>query len=595
MLLQVRDIPESRERTIRVVAEVEEIADSSGTTQKCNGKILLYFEKPATISAGDKLMVRAALKLPSGADNPHQFDYRKHLRRKGILHTAYIETTAYRIIAHSGKGFRARVNALRQRLIDIIQYSSLSPSQQSIAEALILGWDADIDAETQARFRTAGIAHLLCVSGLHVGIVALLVGWCLAFLSNRRAMRVVKGIVQIAAIWAFAVITGMAPSTMRAALMFSLIVIGQMFYSRPPTLNIIAASALILLIAKPLLLFDIGFQMSYTAVTAIVVLVRPLEDLMPVPKGETRITHLAFALLRKVRDLFCVSVVAQLATTPLTLYYFHSFPPYFLVANMTIVPFAALLLGSVLLMLAVAWWPLAFKATGALASFLLKTTESITTTISLWPNALIEGIYFDEPMLALSFVIIMAIGWLLLQPRWSVASAAIALAIVLAIYARCVESRCAKQLHCDIYNVGNRTAIEFFVGHESILLCDSATALHPEAIDYQTSNNLIWRQAHRTHLLPLDTTYNDGHLIVKDRFVGFNGWTMRIVDRSNFRQRSLHKVHLDYILLRESPYISVEDLTAQYQFDTLIISSQNGQRRRLEWQHQCDSLGMPYR
>lgn len=593
--LRVSDIPEPREKTLRMVAEVLDIADSGGATYSSHGKMLIYIEKPSSIAVGDELLVLAQPRLPSGAENPHQFDYRRHLFRKGILYTCYIPSDTYRIIAHNNRGLKAKATTLRKRLVDVIHFSALTPSQQGIAEALILGWNGDLDGNTQAQFRSAGISHLLCVSGLHVGIVALLVGWCLFFMSNRRAMRIIKGLIQIFAIWAFVVITGMAPATMRAGLMFTFIVIGQMFFSRPPTLNAIAASALVLLVYKPLLLFDAGFQLSYVAVISIVVLEKPLESLMPIPDGENLVAKTLFSILKKIRSLLCVSIVAQLATTPLTLFYFHSFAPYFLVANMTVIPFATLMLGSVMLMLAVCWWPMAFKAAGALASFFLGATERITETISLWPFALVEGVYFDGTMLLLFFSIILLLGWTLAKKSWYTAIAALVISISFVIYARRVEARCVTQLHSDIYRVGNRTAIEYFVGHESYLLCDTATAKNPDRIDYQTSNNLIWHQVRQRHILPLDTSYNDGHLFVKDRFVGFDGHRMRIVDRSNYRYQSQQRIKLDYILLRESPFITIAELQHQYDFDTLIISSQNSQHRIKEWQRQCDLLGVPYR
>ncbi len=591
--VQVDEIPSERERSIRAICNVLEITDTGGATHACKGQILLYLQKTSTVAFGDELLVSSSLNLPSGADNPHQFNYRKYLRRKGILYTDYVTSSDYRIIGHNTKGWKSKTTVLRQRLINVIQFSQLSPSQQGIAEALILGWDEDLNPETKAHFRTAGITHLLCVSGLHVGIVALLVGWCLFFLSNRRPARIVKGCIQLAAIWAFVILTGMAPSTMRAAFMFSFIVIGQIFFTRPPTLNAIAASALILLVAKPLLLFDVGFQLSYTAVLAIVILVRPLEELMPLPDGKNRFTRLIFKTLKKIRSLFCVSLVAQIAVLPLTLYYFHTFPPYFLVANMTVIPMAGLLLGSVLLMLIVAWWPLAFKAIGMFTSFLLATTEHITSAIASWPNALIEGIYFDTPILILSLVIVILLSWMLLRPQWKTLTAVLATVFVLVIYVKHIESKCDTQRHIDVYNVGNRTAIEFFSGHKSYLVCDKSTAQNPNAIDFQTGNNLIFRQTKQRTILPIDTTFEDDNIYISNRFISFGGKTFRIVDRSNYRSRSLSHPEIDYLILRESPYINVPELCDQYDFDTLIVCSQNSIRRRAAWQHQCDSLGIP--
>ena len=595
MLVSVNQLPEERKNSIRVFCNVLEITDSNGTAHPCKGKIQLYFQKPAEIACGDKILILSSPDLPSGADNPHQLDYRRLLKRRGILYTDYIPSGCFRIVGHSDKGLKAKTTTLRRRILNVIRFSSLSPSQQGIAEALILGYSGDLEQETQSQFRSAGITHLLCVSGLHVGIVSLLVGYSLFFLSGRRRSRIIKGTIQLLAIWGFVIISGMAPSAMRAGLMFSLIVIGQMFFTRPYTLNAVAASALILLVAKPLLLFEIGFQLSYTAVIAIATLVRPLESLMPLPDGNSRTASLLFNLLKKIRSLFCVCIVAQLAITPLTLYYFHQFPPYFLVANMTIVPFAALLLGSVLLMVLFAWWPLAFKAMGTVVSTFLAGVEWTTSTIASWPNAMIKDIYFDTPMFVLSLFIVIFSGWTLLHKKWSTASLALATAILLIIYSHRVEASCAVQRHCDIYRVGNRTAIEFFAGHQSYLLCDSSTATDPSCIDFQISNNRIFRQTRHTTVIPLNSSFQDSNIIVENRFVGFDGRLMRIIDRSNYRQHSASRTRLDYLLLHESPYITVGELLDEYQFDTLIIASQNSVRRRQAWQQQCDSLGVPYK
>ena len=90
MRVQISDIPEEREKTIRATADVLEIADTGGKAHQCHGKLLIYIEKPSAVNAGDELLVLARPQMPSAADNPHQFDYRRHLKRKGILYTSYI-------------------------------------------------------------------------------------------------------------------------------------------------------------------------------------------------------------------------------------------------------------------------------------------------------------------------------------------------------------------------------------------------------------------------------------------------------------------------------------------------------------------------
>ncbi|MBQ9587827.1 MAG: ComEC/Rec2 family competence protein [Bacteroidales bacterium] len=586
MRMRLVTMPERRTNTVCCEAEVLEIADSALRCYPAKGRLLLYL-KPSALQSmpnkGDIILALASPQRPDSAINPHQFDYRLYLRRKGILHTAYLPANSWRTIGHSNSPTDI-LHSVRQQLINVIQSSSLSPSQQGIAEALFLGWDNDLDPNTESNFRMAGITHLLCVSGLHVGIVTLLAGWLLFFLSNRRRDRFIRGLFQLIVTWLFVVITGMAPSTMRAGLMFSLMVVGRMFFSRPPTVNAIAASAVILLSANPLLLFNVGFQLSYSAVLAIVLFVRPLEEKIPLPSFEGKLFKPLRWLLQKARSMFCVSLVAQCATAPFILFYFHQFPLYFLVANMIVVPFAAFLLGTVMFMVALSWWPWAFKGVAYLLSALLSATEWVTATVASWPHALITGIWFDQWMLALAIVVVCLLGLLLLRGWRPALPAALTVAIVLLAYSRYDYSKKSSQLCFDVYDLGrSSTAIEFFAGHESYLLCDSVTASNIHSIDFQTNNNRLWHRVDSTTILSLDTTFENPYLLVDRRFVAFAGKSMRIVDRSNYRLRSGFKPRVDYLLLRESPYITVDELRRQYQFDSLIIASQNSWRRANAW------------
>lgn len=317
----------------------------------CNGDIRLYLRPDSiasTLRYGDRLLL--------------------HGYPDTVKATIYITSDHYIITARDSTSLRARSERLRLRLLHRMQRGPLDRRYAGVAEAMTLGWRADIDPSTQASYRDAGIAHLLAVSGLHVGLVAAMVGLALFWVGRERRGRIVRGSIQLTAVWLFAVVTGLAPSTVRAALMFSLFIVSNILGRRTPKLNLLAAAAIIMLVVDPMLLFDTGWQLSFSAVAGIVI-AKPVIT----------------AFRNKLYQAAMVSIAATTATLPVTLTTFHRFQPYFLIANVLIVPLSAFILGFSLLYMAlpctITAWPV---------EILLRTTEAITSWVASLPGAVIE-------------------------------------------------------------------------------------------------------------------------------------------------------------------------------------------------------------
>ena len=396
------DTPHTTPKCYKSTAEVLSVND-----HPTHGKVLLYIRQDsasARLRFDDCLVISAHPQYP---ENWNDFDYRRHLRRKGILWQCYVPADRWQPIAHdSSFSLLGWSKTIQLRMVERIRRTDLTPQQQGIAEALLLGWHDDVDDATQQQFRDAGITHLLCVSGLHVGIVAWLAGALLFFLGMKRWQRVTKGIFQIGVVWLFVLLTGMAPSTLRAGVMFSLLLVGGMLQRQPNSFNNLCTSMWLLLLIKPMLLFDVGFQLSYAAVAGIMLWHRPLQQLLPIqPKW-----YLWLPL--KAWQLICLSTAAQMATLPLMLYHFHKFPLYFLIANLTVVPFAGVLLATVLLML--------FMGGGWVTTLLsheLVAVDRLTRWISSLPHAMLTDIYCDLPVALLITALILVLTILLYTYR----------------------------------------------------------------------------------------------------------------------------------------------------------------------------------
>lgn len=382
------ETPQQSPKCYKVTAEVD---------NPSHGRVLLFVAKDslaARLKVGDCLQLTTTPRLPNGEQNPYQFDYRRYLRHHGILWQCYVPQGGWHLVSVTSHpiGLRYRMCKLQQYWVEDIKSFALSPQQQGIAEALLLGWRGDVDESTQQYFRDAGITHLLCVSGLHVGVLALLVRGALFFLGRRRWQRIVKGSIQLAAVWFFVLLTGMASATLRAGVMFSLMILGDMTSQRPNTLNNLATSAVLIFCFAPMQLFDVGFQLSYAAVLGILAWHQPLSNLLPWLSEHQPKPYLW--ALSKVWNWTCLSTAAQLGTFPLVLHYFHQFPVYFLIANLAIVPFAGVLLATVLLTVlsrGTMW-------VTALLRMELDLVDKLTRWVSSLPSALLEGIYCDIPM-----------------------------------------------------------------------------------------------------------------------------------------------------------------------------------------------------
>lgn len=253
-----------------------------------------------------------------------------------------------------------------------------------VAEALALGWKADIGSDTKAHYRNAGLAHLLAVSGLHVGILAAIVGGLFWWTGRERRGRIIRGSLQLLAVWGFAFITGAAPSTLRAALMFSMFIVNDMLARRVVPLNLLALAAIVMLVADPLLVYDISWQLSFSAVAGIL-LAQPAIHALRTPVGQAA----------------AVSVAATLATLPVVVATFHRLPLYFIIANVIVVPIAGVILALSLLYMIVPCvataWPL---------DLLLRGTDTLTGWVGSLPGAVAEDVYLSTPMMVVLTLVV---------------------------------------------------------------------------------------------------------------------------------------------------------------------------------------------
>lgn len=307
------------------------------------GNLLLNIPKDSSIlHVGRRYSVVGGIESISKPLNPYQFDYSNYLKNKQIYHQLFAQSP---VIGMDSKfSVRAAADKLRWRIHDHLLSSGFDDSSIQLINALILGQRQDIDPTLYTNYINAGAVHILAVSGLHVGILLLILNTLLKPLLYLRYGRIWRPLIIVALLWAFAILAGLSPSVTRAVSMFSLISIAMHFKRHTNVYNTLFSSAFILLVVNPYLLFEVGFQLSYLAVLSIVS-IQPLLF---------NIWHPKLFVIKKLWAILTVTVAAQIGVAPLSLFYFHQFPGLFFISNLVIIPFLGFILGFGLLIVILA-------------------------------------------------------------------------------------------------------------------------------------------------------------------------------------------------------------------------------------------------
>lgn len=372
--------------------------------------LMMYIRDSGSYLPGDTILVRGGIRPVPPPRNPAAFDYRFYLFTRGIRHQVFVETTYTLTEARPAVSLARVMHEWRMQLGERLVQDARSAAVAAVSLALVMGQKGALTQDTREAYVRSGAMHVLAVSGLHVGIIAVFVQRFLGLLIPagrfRRRLRVIGGIFSV---WLFALLTGAAASVVRAAIMFSLFMLGQLYRSRAGVWNSILAAALLMLWVNPLYLFQLSFQLSFTAVAGIVFFYPHLYRLVYPPNP----------VFTYLWQLLCVGLAAQLATAPLTIYHFGQFPLLFWLSGWVVIPLATLILGSGLLKMALLHVPvlgdIAVRILNEGTAFMNRAMHGIAGH----PMAVVDQLSLSYPALLAIYIslFIGMVSWRFL-PQW---------------------------------------------------------------------------------------------------------------------------------------------------------------------------------
>jgi len=300
------------------------------------GQVLVHIYRALKIEYGDRLIMSGKLHRPYEFSSSPKFSYRRYLAQKGIYWIFSVAKKNPVRLIQKGEGFWLKRMSLRLRTyLQNIYQRFLSPPVCGLMQAIILGERSRISPAIHQLFKLTGTAHILAISGLHVGIVAALF---FVFFRLCRLPRRLQYVLTILSLGGYALLTGLRPSVIRAAIMGGIFLSSFVLERETDSLNSLSLAGFILLLCNPKNIFDIGFQLSFASVFAIIILYPRLWGVMQMMKGSPKSKPVKFIL-----QSLAGSVAAWLGVAGLILYYFEIITPVTILANVIVIPAVAVI------------------------------------------------------------------------------------------------------------------------------------------------------------------------------------------------------------------------------------------------------------
>lgn len=558
-----------------------EISQLNG--QFVHGKALILFKKSDSVSyrLGQQLMVYDDISKASDERNPGDFNYKKYLELIDVYGQIYIDKNQILSVASSTTA--SWIINLRDDLMTALEQSGLNEQPLGMIQALILGQRNNVDERITESFRNAGVIHILALSGLHVGIILLILRRLTNWIKRLKYGNWIQSVFIIVLLWIFALLTGMSPSIMRAVTMFSFIAVGMNVKRKTSIFHSLALSAFVLLLINPKLLFHVGFQLSYTAVIAIV-LIQP-------------IIYNIFKRSRwKVVDYFwqilTVTLAAQIGVAPLSLFYFHQFPGLFLLGNMILLPVLPFIIG---LSIGLLLFLLLGLPSGWIVAVLNTSLEWIITTIekiSAQDQFIIKNIYLDKIELLLIYIFLIAIALFFYR------------SVRKSRKERVLQKRPGYNFHLALLGL---IALLFFQSFKKLRPIDSQLLIMHQAAGsvVSISNKDEVRLLVDFHLMDStrlqssierisSSTIHRGKTIVIDSLlnkVSFNNTELVIIDESGMVPV---KTKATILLLSHAPQIHLDKIITSLEPQIIIADGSNYRNYTARWKATCEKRGVRF-
>jgi competence protein ComEC len=402
LVLQLLSDPVQKSKTRKCIAQIL----WNCRNQICYGakeKILVYISNEVVgqeLISGDRIVVRNDLLPIENIKSLPTFNYKKYCELRHIYGQLFLKKNEFLLIGFDRKNlFSGSLDIIRKKFLAIIKNQIPDKSSYGFMEALLVGFTDDLNPDLLKTYADSGVIHIIAISGLHLALIFHILSQIFNPLPKNKFSQWIKLFLILVILWGYSILSGASPSVIRSAMMFSFVLFARNILRDVSLYNTLSGSAFLLLCFDPSWIWDMGFQLSYAAVLSLSLFSSPIKSML-VLNNKTLI-HLW--------DACSVSLAAQILTTPISIFYFHKFPCYFLAANLLAVPLSSLILiGGIILCLFSFTGPFTHML-GIILSLLIRFLNFMISYISDLPGAVWNNLPLTLYEMVIMYLIIFSI------------------------------------------------------------------------------------------------------------------------------------------------------------------------------------------
>ena len=561
LCISIAGEPQQQGSMVRFKAEVH-ASYKLHQRQETSGGLLVSVPSdpnhPLRLHYGEVYFIPANYKTVAPPYNPAEFDFRSWLALQNINHQIFVRPEELiPLKKHKGSALIRFALSLRKQQVEIYRKLIRDDNAFAVASTLILGYRAELNAETMAAYSKTGTIHALSVSGMHVGMIYLVLNQVLKWMDKKLLLKWVKVVILLTLIWFYALLTGYSPSVLRSAVMLSMFILAKSVRKNTNSYHILYCSAFFLLLYNPFFLWDAGFQLSYLSILGLIYLQPKLEGLIVFRSP----------WLNKLWSLAAISIAAQVFTYPLSCYYFHQFPVYFIISNLFItLPVILLMYIGIMLII----FRLYFIA--PLFEWLIIFMNRGLEKIAGLPYSSINQIWYTKTELILLclFLLFIFAAWSQ-KNKYLLVFSLLILSCFQALLAQ-DKLKAAQQQKIILFALNRNYAAAFISKNRAIVVTDLKPA--DKAFSFQIQPALDELKVSDITCLKWNENISTNELLIKEHQLVFRNFRVLLLDTAFNNQRIKNKPVFDAVWIHGAK-IKIDELRQDISFKKIWIDAVN--------------------